>query len=217
MAKRDGHISRANFTNKDLAERIPGLTRARQPGTLRRYGYSTHVLGRVTEISSGQSLYQRRKERTLDPPGKTSTTFVINANEAARMAEPLPNDTVLLAPADERRKHSASKSSNRALLPTITDYARLPQMLLNDVLPDEPRPLHIARRQAMRQRGRHLRELLTAWSISDRRAGEYGRPHLAGIFRAAWFRRRPCALAQVRPDRTGETPSSPTAGLRSAN
>ena len=132
MAYRDGDIFKGNFTNEELAERIARLPLARQPGTLWRYGHSTDVLGRVIEIVSGQSLYQFLKERILDPLGMTSTKFVLRgAAEAARMAEPLPNDSVLRLAGEERRKHSAWESGGGGLVSTITDYARFSQMLLN--------------------------------------------------------------------------------------
>jgi CubicO group peptidase (beta-lactamase class C family) len=131
MAYRDGDIFKGNFTNKDLAERIARLPLARQPGTLWRYGHSTDVLGRVIEIVSGKSLYQFLKERILDPLGMTSTKFMLQgAAEQARMAEPLPNDAVLRAAGEERRKHSAWESGGGGLVSTITDYARFSQMLL---------------------------------------------------------------------------------------
>jgi CubicO group peptidase (beta-lactamase class C family) len=132
MAYRDGNIFAGNFDNKDLAERIARLPLARQPGTLWRYGFSTDVLGRVIEIVSGKSLYQFLKERILDPLGMTSTKFVLQgAAETARMAEPLPNDSVLRLAGEERRKHSAWESGGGGLVSTITDYARFAQMLLN--------------------------------------------------------------------------------------
>jgi CubicO group peptidase (beta-lactamase class C family) len=131
MAYRDGDIFRGNFSNKELAERIAHLPLARQPGTLWRYGFSTDVLGRVIEIVSGKSLYQFLKERILVPLGMTSTKFMLHdASEAARMAEPLPNDAVLLAAGEERRKHPAWESGGGGLVSTITDYARFSQMLL---------------------------------------------------------------------------------------
>jgi CubicO group peptidase (beta-lactamase class C family) len=132
MAYREGDLFEGNFTNKDLAERIARLPLARQPGTLWRYGYSTDVLGRVIEIVSGKTLYQFLKERILDPLGMTSTKFVLqDAAERARMAEPLPNDSVLLRAAEQRRKQTAWESGGGGLLSTITDYARFSQMLLN--------------------------------------------------------------------------------------
>jgi CubicO group peptidase (beta-lactamase class C family) len=131
-AYREGDLFKGDFTNKDLAERIAHLPLARQPGTLWRYGYSTDVLGRVIEIVSGNTLYQFLKERILDPLGMTSTKFMLrDAAEQARMAEPLPNDSVLLRAAEQRRKQTAWESGGGGLLSTITDYARFSQLLLN--------------------------------------------------------------------------------------
>jgi len=86
----------------------------------------------VIEIVSGKTLYQFMKERILDPLGMTSTKFLLqDASEKARMAEPLPNDSVLLQAGEERRQHTAWESGGGGLLSTITDYARFSQMLLN--------------------------------------------------------------------------------------
>ena len=84
------------FDNKVFADRIARLPLARQPGTLWRHGHSTDVLGRIIEIVSGQTLYQFEKQHIFDPLGMTSTKFVLeSADERARMAEPLPSDTIL--------------------------------------------------------------------------------------------------------------------------
>src|SRR6478672_2519048 len=84
------------YTNEVFADRIARLPLARQPGTLWRYGHSTDVLGRIIEIVSGQTLYQFEKQHIFDPLGMTSTKFVLeSADERARMAEPLPGDTIL--------------------------------------------------------------------------------------------------------------------------
>ena len=92
------------YDNKVFAERFAKLPLARQPGTLWRYGHSTDVIGRVIEIVSGQTLYQFVKQHIFDPLGMTSTKFVIEcAEERARMAEPLPSDTILKSAESERR------------------------------------------------------------------------------------------------------------------
>jgi CubicO group peptidase (beta-lactamase class C family) len=131
-AYRDADIFEGQFNNKDLAERIARLPLARQPGSLWRYGHSTDVVGRVVEIVSGQSLYQFMKQRIFDPLGMTSTKFVLQDDtERARMAEPLPNDAILLLSEQERRGHPEWESGGGGLVSTITDYARFAQMLLN--------------------------------------------------------------------------------------
>ena len=125
-------IFEGHFDNKEFAERIARLPLSRQPGTLWRYGHSTDVLGRIIEIVSGKSLFQFLKERILSPLGMTSTKFVLHSKaEWARMAEPLPDDAILLLAESERRDHPEWQSAGGGLVSTTTDYARFAQMLLN--------------------------------------------------------------------------------------
>ncbi len=120
------------FDNKEFAERIARLPLARQPGTLWRYGHSTDIVGRVIEIVSGQMLYQFEKQHIFDPLGMTSTKYLLETSaEKARMAEPLPSDTILQDAGRERRAHPEWQSGGGGLVSTITDYARFAQMLLN--------------------------------------------------------------------------------------
>jgi CubicO group peptidase (beta-lactamase class C family) len=128
----DAHIYDGRFDNAVFADRIAGLPLARQPGTLWRYGHSTDVLGRVIEIVSGTSLFQFMKQRIFDPLGMTSTEFVLHSpDEWARMAEPLPDDAILLRSEKRRREHPEWESGGGGLASTITDYARFAQMLLD--------------------------------------------------------------------------------------
>ena len=128
----DGNIFEGPFSNKDFAERIARLPLARQPGTLWRYGHSTDVLGRVIEIISGQPLFQFLKQRIFDPLGMIDTKFVLEgASERSRMAEPLPDDSILLLSERERRARVEWQSGGGGLVSTITDYARFAQMLLD--------------------------------------------------------------------------------------
>ena len=120
------------FDNRVFAERIANLPLARQPGTLWRYGHSTDVIGRIIEIISGQSLYQFERQHIFDPLGMTSTKFVLGStDERARMAEPLPGDTILKIAEAERRAHPEWESGGGGLVSSITDYARFAQMILN--------------------------------------------------------------------------------------
>jgi CubicO group peptidase (beta-lactamase class C family) len=127
----DANIFAGHFDNAEFAERVARLPLARQPGTLWRYGYSTDVLGRIIEIISGKSLSQFLRERILDPLGMTSTRFVLQgAADQARLAQPLPNDSVLRLAVQERRMHPEWQSGGGGLFSTITDYARFAQMIL---------------------------------------------------------------------------------------
>src|SRR6478736_2431142 len=128
----EAHLFDGPFDNKEFAERIAKLPLARQPGTLWRYGHSTDVLGRVIEVISGQTLYQFMKQRIFIPLGMTSTKFVLNTpEERARMARPLPSDTILLDAERDRLAHPEWESGGGGLLTSIKDYARFAQMLLN--------------------------------------------------------------------------------------
>jgi CubicO group peptidase (beta-lactamase class C family) len=120
------------FDNKVFGERIAKLPLARQPGTLWRYGHSTDVIGRIIEIVSGQTLYQFEKQHIFDPLGMTSTKFVLDsAGEHARMAEPLPSDTILKSAEADRRGHPEWESGGGGLVSSATDYARFAQMILD--------------------------------------------------------------------------------------
>jgi CubicO group peptidase (beta-lactamase class C family) len=128
----DADIFEGHFDNKEFAQRVARLPLARQPGTLWRYGHSTDVLGRIIEIVAGKSLFEFLKQRILSPLGMTSTRFVLHgAAEWARMAEPLPDDAILLLAEHDRRAHPEWESGGGGLVSTITDYARFAQMLLN--------------------------------------------------------------------------------------
>ncbi|MFO1110962.1 MAG: serine hydrolase [Bradyrhizobium sp.] len=128
----DANLLAGRFNNTEFAERIAKLPLSRQPGTLWRYGHSTDVLGRVIEVVSGQTLYEFMKRRIFRPLGMTSTKFVLtSAAERARMAQPLPSDTILLDSERERLDHPEWESGGGGLVTTIKDYARFAQMLLN--------------------------------------------------------------------------------------
>lgn len=149
-AYQDAHIFAGEFDNKEFAERIARLPLARQPGTLWRYGHSTDILGRVIEVISGQSLYEFMKQRIFVPLGMTSTSFVLTTpGEHARMARPLPSDTILLDAERERLAHPRWESGGGGLLTTIKDYARFAQMLLDGGKVDGKRYLSPASFKAM--------------------------------------------------------------------
>src|SRR6476660_2077123 len=127
----DSGLFDGKYDNKVFAERIAKLPLARQPGTLWRYGHSTDVVGRIVEIISGQTLYQFEKQYIFDPLGMTSTKFVLEtADERARMAEPLPSDTILKLAETQRRAHPEWESGGGGLVASLTDYASIAQMIL---------------------------------------------------------------------------------------
>jgi CubicO group peptidase (beta-lactamase class C family) len=125
------HLFDGHFNNAGFAERVAKLPLVGQPGTLWRYSHSTDVLGRVIEIVSGETLYQFEKRHIFDPLGMKHTKFTLETpEERALMAEPLPNDTVLVDAERERRAHPEWESGGGGLVSTIVDYARFAQMIL---------------------------------------------------------------------------------------
>jgi CubicO group peptidase (beta-lactamase class C family) len=146
----DADLLAGHFDNREFAERIAKLPLTRQPGTLWRYGHSTDVLGRIIEVVSGQTLYEFMKQRIFMPLGMTSTKFVLTTPaEYARMAQPLPSDTILLDSERERIEHPEWESGGGGLVSTIRDYARFAQMLLNGGELDGKRYLSPASFKAM--------------------------------------------------------------------
>lgn len=141
----EGHLFDGKFDNKEFVARLARLPLSRQPGTMWRYGHSTDVLGRVIEVITGKTLYQFEKERIFDPMHLKDTKFVLDSDdERARMAEPLPSDTILLAAEHDRRAHPEWESGGGGLVSTVTDYARFAQMLLNRGELDGKRYLSLA-------------------------------------------------------------------------
>jgi len=125
------HLLDGHFNNAQFAERVAKVPLVAQPGTLWCYSHSTDVLGRVIEIVSGQTLYQFERQHIFDPLGMKHTKFTLDTpEERALMAEPLPNDSVLVNAERERRAHPDWESGGGGLVSTIVDYARFAQMIL---------------------------------------------------------------------------------------
>jgi CubicO group peptidase (beta-lactamase class C family) len=125
------HLFDGHFNNSEFAERVAKVPLVAQPGTLWRYSHSTDVLGRVIEIVSGETLYQFERQHIFDPLGMTHTKFTLDTpEERALMAEPLPDDVVLVKAERERRAHPEWESGGGGLVSTIVDYAHFAQMIL---------------------------------------------------------------------------------------
>jgi CubicO group peptidase (beta-lactamase class C family) len=90
------------------------------------------VLGRIIEIASSESLYHFMKRELFDPLGMPHTKFVLDTpEERALMAEPFPDDTILVETESVRRSHLEWEAGGSGLVSTLFDYARFAQMLLN--------------------------------------------------------------------------------------
>jgi len=131
---RDNNINAAgNLSNAEFAERIAQMPLAYQPGSTWDYSNATDVLGRVIEVASGQPLGQHLQARLLGPLGMAHTSFyVTDPARQARIAEPLPGDTITPgAPLFDPRVPLAMESGGGGLVSTAADYARFLLMLRN--------------------------------------------------------------------------------------
>ena len=104
-----------------------------QPGALWEYSHSTDVLGRLIEVVSGKKLSEFFKERIFDPLGMKDTSFVVEAANHARIAEPYANDRaiVCIVGIHDPRVGYKSEAGGAGLSGTAIDYARFLQMLLD--------------------------------------------------------------------------------------
>ncbi len=132
------HFEDANapMTNKLLAEELPKLPLAFQPGTHWRYSMAIDVLGCLIEVISGQPLDVFLRERLFAPLGMVDTDFYVPPEKAERIAtvyghaEPdkgLQRMEQIVPP-------SALPpwiSGGGGLVSTARDYGRFAQMLAN--------------------------------------------------------------------------------------
>jgi CubicO group peptidase (beta-lactamase class C family) len=128
-------------TLAEWIDRIATLPFEAQPGEKYVYGFNTDVLGRVVEVVSGMPLDQFMKTRIFDPLKMPDTFFYVPPDKVSRLAKVYgigSKGTIELgAPrgqigqgdyVDGPRK---CFSGGAGLVSTVTDYARMLQMLLN--------------------------------------------------------------------------------------
>jgi CubicO group peptidase (beta-lactamase class C family) len=112
-----------------------------QPGSEWNYSVATDVLGRVVEVTSGQSLDEFFSSRIFGPLGMTDTGFWADEADLGRVAAlympgPVPAGATVgpLRRMDEMgriaRHRPRVRSGGGGLLSTAADYHRFTQMLL---------------------------------------------------------------------------------------
>ena len=105
-----------------------------QPGSTFDYSLSTDLLGRVLEQVSKQTLAALLEEKLLKPLGMKDTQFVVSAQKASRIAEPLKVDPATGSPTMamlDITKPTGNQSGGAGISTTADDYLRFCQMLLN--------------------------------------------------------------------------------------
>jgi CubicO group peptidase (beta-lactamase class C family) len=117
----------------ELLDRLSSLPLVYQPGTVWEYGFGLDLLGLVVESISEQPLSQFLQANLWQPLGMSDTGFVIPAENAARYAQPLPNDPVTRLPqgVPSRLQKPKLECGGGCAVSTAGDYLRFAYMLVN--------------------------------------------------------------------------------------
>lgn len=118
-------------TNEQLIDKLAQLPLAFQPGTAFEYGMSNDVVGRLVEVQSGLDLNRFIVERIARPLGMRDTAFLLDTQQAARLARPQAAPGVPTFGEYNAAKPPKWFSGGGGLFSTVEDYARFCQMLLN--------------------------------------------------------------------------------------
>ncbi|MEO6063513.1 MAG: serine hydrolase domain-containing protein [Thermoflexales bacterium] len=121
-------------TNARIAEELPKLPLAYQPGTRWGYSMSIDLLGGLVEIISGQTLDVFCEERIFKPLGMLDTGFFLPPEKAERRAIVYGETTAVRG---RRRMDEIAPKAARpdyingggGLVSTVEDYSRFAQML----------------------------------------------------------------------------------------
>lgn len=130
-------------TNAEMVDKLAKLPLAGHPGEIFEYGMSNDVVGRIVEVISGMDFNRYVAERVAKPLSMKDTTFVLDAQQAARRAMPQPQPGAkapILAPYDPARPPKWF-SGGGGLNSTAEDYVRFCLMLINGGVLDGERIL----------------------------------------------------------------------------
>jgi CubicO group peptidase (beta-lactamase class C family) len=126
-----------DFPLSEFVKRLAQAPLVHQPGKIWDYSFSMDVLGRLVEVTSGQTLDQFFAERIFKPLKMEDTDFYVPQQKWARLATlytPNPDGTIKRA--SDAEQESAKKKpvlfmGGAGLMSTAMDYARFVQMLVN--------------------------------------------------------------------------------------
>jgi CubicO group peptidase (beta-lactamase class C family) len=135
-------------TIADEVKKLAQLPLTNQPGEAYEYGLNTDVLGYLVEVASGKTLDKFFQERIFTPLGMNDTYFFLPEEKLPRLSavyttnetggikklsdDPVQEGEHTIYSANFQYKGPRTFFSGGAgLVPTITDYYRFLQMLLN--------------------------------------------------------------------------------------
>jgi CubicO group peptidase (beta-lactamase class C family) len=134
---REKHILDRNTSLQDFVTQLGTIPLQFQPGTKWHYSVGVDVLGRLVEVTSGQTLDNFFAERIFKPLDMVDTGFYVPANKVDRFAANYgPDGKGGLRVIDDPDKSPYLKSpkflsGGGGLVSTARDYARFCQMMLN--------------------------------------------------------------------------------------
>jgi CubicO group peptidase (beta-lactamase class C family) len=137
MLYRQAKVGESDETLADCVRKLGKLPLLYQPGRHFNYSFSTDVLARLVEVTSGKPLDEFFQERIFKPLDLKDTGFFVPAEKLDRFAAnygPGEKGTlkVVDAPANSPyRKERKFLSGGGGLVSTARDYLRFSQMLLN--------------------------------------------------------------------------------------
>jgi CubicO group peptidase (beta-lactamase class C family) len=124
-------------TLADMVERLGPLPLVAEPGSAWHYGVNLDVLGRLIEVTSGQSFPDFLREQLFEPLDMRDTAFFVPDEKLERFAAcygstPEGGMRLLDAPAtSEYRQPPAMPGGGGGLVSTARDYLRMALMLAN--------------------------------------------------------------------------------------
>lgn len=116
---------------ESLAAALAATPLRHHPGEAWEYGFSTDVLGLVTQAVGGASLGTLMRERIFAPLGMEETGYVLPADKAARFARALPACPLTGAAQSVAAPLAPPKLEvgGAGLVSTASDYLRFAEML----------------------------------------------------------------------------------------
>ncbi|MBR0680663.1 beta-lactamase family protein [Roseomonas eburnea] len=116
---------------ESLAAALAATPLRHHPGEAWEYGFSTDVLGLVTQAAGGASLGTLMRERIFAPLGMNETGYALPEGAAARFAKALPNCPLTGKPQAVAAPLAAPRLEvgGAGLVSTASDYLRFAEML----------------------------------------------------------------------------------------
>jgi CubicO group peptidase (beta-lactamase class C family) len=138
MYRQKGLLVNRDLNLQEFVSRLGGIPLVNQPGTKFQYSVGVDVLGRLVEVTSGQTLDAFFAERIFKPLDMVDTAFYVPADKVDRFATNYgPDRKGGLRVVDDPEKSPYLKSpkflsGGGGLVSTARDYVRFCQMMLNN-------------------------------------------------------------------------------------